>query len=113
LLFAARYIERNPVRAGVVEKPWQWPWSSAIEHINDKSNGIIKLGNFFELIGMSGDSWKKYIDSQEEESFLQSIRKYTINGRPLGTNTFIEQLEAEIGRSLRALPIGRPKENGK
>lgn len=109
LIFAARYIERNPVRAGIVEKPWQWPWSSAIEHTNDKSNGIIKLGNLFELIGMSGGSWKKYIDSPEEESFLQNIRKYTVNGRPLGTITFIEQLEAKIGRRLRALPMGRPK----
>lgn len=109
LILAARYIERNPVRAGIVEKPWQWPWSSATVHIDNDVKGMIELGNFLELIGMTCDSWKKYIDLPEEKSFLERIRKYTFNGRPLGVKTFIENLEAKMGRSLCALRVGRPK----
>lgn len=109
LMLAARYIERNPVRAGLVERPWQWPWSSAITHTNEKVNGYIELKDFLEIIDVSCSSWKKYIDSAEEKNFLQRIRKYTFAGRPLGTTEFIERLEAKFGRRLCALPIGRPK----
>lgn len=109
LLLAARYIERNPVRAGLVKKPWQWPWSSAISHANGKENGLIELGDLFGIIGMSCPSWAKYIDSPEEKNFLQRVRKHTLAGYPLGSMAFIEKLEAKFGRRLCALPIGRPK----
>ncbi len=109
LLLAARYIERNPVRAGLVKKPWQWPWSSAISHANGKENGLIELGDLLGIIGMSCPSWAKYIDSPEEKNFLQRVRKHTLAGYPLGSMAFIEKLEAKFGRRLCALPIGRPK----
>ncbi len=109
LMLAARYIERNPVRAGIAEKPWQWPWSSAISHTNEKGRGYIELEDFLGIIGMPCSSWKKYIDSAEEKNFLQRIRKHTFTGRPLGTTEFIERLEAKFGRRLCALPVGRPK----
>lgn len=108
-LLAARYIERNPARAGLVQKPWQWPWSSAINHTNKNTSSILKLGDFLNITGMACDSWKKYIDSTEEESLLQRIRKCTLAGYPLGTSTFIEMLEEKFGRKLCPLPIGRPK----
>lgn len=111
LMLAARYIERNPVRAGFVKKPWQWSWSSAVSHTNEKDIGLIELGDLFWIISMSCGSWRKYIDSAEEENFLQTIRKHTFTGRPLGTKTFIEKLETKFGRRLCALPTGRPKKS--
>jgi putative transposase len=36
LLQAARYIELNPVRAGLVDRPEDYPWSSAASHIYKK-----------------------------------------------------------------------------
>jgi putative transposase len=111
LTLAARYIERNPVRAGLVEKPWQWPWSSALTHVNKKENGLIELGDLFKIIDMSCGSWVRYIDSTEEQGFLQNIRKHTFAGRPLGAAAFIESLEGEFNRRLCALPIGRPKKS--
>ncbi|MDP3732189.1 MAG: transposase [Candidatus Omnitrophota bacterium] len=109
LVLAARYIERNPVRAGLVEKPWQWPWSSAINHTNKNRSSPIELGDFLGIIGMSCGSWKEYIDSTEEGSLLQRIRKYTLTGRPLGTTSFINMLESKFDRILCAPTIGRPK----
>ena len=111
LTLAARYIERNPVRAGLVEKPWQWPWSSALTHVNKKESGLIELGDLFKIMDMSCGSWVRYIDSIEEQSFLQNIRKHTFTGRPLGAAAFIESLEEEFNRRLCALPIGRPKKS--
>ncbi len=109
LILASRYIERNPVRAGLVEKPWQWPWSSASSHTNENKKDLLELGDLFKTIGMTFSSWNKYIDSGEEGSFLQCIRKHTLTGRPLGTAPFIERLEAKFGRKICALSIGRPK----
>jgi putative transposase len=109
LVLAARYIERNPVRAGLVEKPWQWPWSSALLHINEKKSSSIELEDLFGIIGMSCGSWKKYINSTEEKNFLQRIRRYTFTGRPLGRTDFIERLETQFGRKLCAPLMGRPK----
>jgi hypothetical protein len=59
---------------------------------------------------MTFSLWSKYIDSKEEGSFLQGIRKHTLTGRPLGAALFIERLEAKFGRKICALPIGRPKQ---
>jgi len=109
LILASRYIERNPVRAGLVEKPWQWPWSSASIHSNENKKDLLELGDLLKTIGMTFSSWNKYIDSGEEESFLQGIRKHTVTGRPLGAAPFIERLEARFGKKICALPIGRPK----
>jgi len=111
LLLAARYIERNPVRAGIVDKPWQWPWSSAINHTNTKEKGLVEMGDFLGIIGMSSASWKEYIDFSEEEALSRRIKEHTLTGRPLGTVEFIEKLEIKLGRSLCVLPVGRPKKS--
>jgi putative transposase len=109
LILAARYVERNPVRAGLVSKPWQWEWSSAAAHSSEKENSQIELGDFFGITGMLCNSWRKYIDLTEEMSFLQRVRKHTFTGRPLGAAAFIENLEDKLRRRLSALPIGRPR----
>lgn len=109
LIVAARYIERNPVRAGLVEKPWHWPWSSALTHINEKDDGYIKLDYLLSSVGMSYTSWKDYIGYRDEKNFLQHIRKHTLTGRPLGSAEFIKDIEKKVNRKLCALSKGRPK----
>jgi putative transposase len=108
-LLAARYIERNPVRAGLVEKPWHWPWSSASSHIGEKGGDLIGLGDFLGLVGMSCDQWKKFIDCEEDSQVLQRIRKYTLTGRPLGESVFLKEMEDKLGRKLSVTRAGRPR----
>ena len=60
LLTALRYVERNPVRAGIVRKPWRWKWSSAGEH-SGLEKRIIQLENITTLIDTTKDEWKEYI----------------------------------------------------
>ena len=109
LILAARYIERNPVRAGLVKKPWQWEWSSALNHVGKEDKAPLKLGDFLGIIGMSHDYWAQYIDSTEETNFLQQIKKHTLAGRPLGKAAFVATLEGKLHRRLSVSPIGRPK----
>lgn len=112
LFMAAKYIERNPVRAKLIKKPWEWLWSSADAHIGNKTEHI-KLSNLFGLIDMSCQEWKQYIDSQEKESDIKTIRKHTYTGRPLGTSEFTQNLEMKFSKKLAALPRGRPKKEQK
>ncbi|MFA4842720.1 MAG: transposase [Candidatus Omnitrophota bacterium] len=109
LILSARYIERNPVRAGMVEKPWQWAWSSASAHIGRSESMHIKLGDFLGIVDMSHAYWKDYIDSPEKDDFLQNIRSHTLAGWPLGTVAFVEKLEDTFQRKLCALSVGRPR----
>jgi putative transposase len=108
LIVAARYVERNPVRAGLVEKPWQWPWSSAAFHTGQKETNDVELGDLLSIVGMSYDSWRRYLDEIDKINFIQDIRKYTFTGRPLGRAAFIKKMEEKFGKRLDALPIGRP-----
>jgi len=112
LIAASKYIERNPVRARIVRKPWEWKWSSASAHINKKESPL-RLGGLFKIIDISYDSWREYIDSEEDEKTLDNIRKHTLTGRPLGAITFIEKLEKIFNRRLIPLPRGRPKKRQK
>ncbi len=108
LLAALRYVERNPVRAGIVRKPWRWKWSSAGVHVG-QGEGVINLENITTLIDTTAEEWKEYIDLDENEEKVEDIRKHTLLGRPLGTKDFIAKLGKRIGRVLNVLPRGRPK----
>lgn len=59
---AVRYIERNPLRAKMVLKAWEWPWSSAPEHIG-KGKGIIQLSDIKKYMEIK--NWMTYIDDMD------------------------------------------------
>ncbi len=108
LMAAMRYTERNPVRAQLVKKPWQWEWSSAAAHIG-QADGIVDMMDLKEFLDISPESWKEFIDSPEQEEGLRSIRHHTMTGRPLGRESFVTKIGRKLGRRLVALPRGRPK----
>jgi putative transposase len=109
LIKAARYIERNPVRAGLVKKPWEWQWSSAAMHIGINGKKMLRLGNLLGIINMNENEWKSYIDDADNEDDIKDIKTQTLTGRPLCEEQFIKELENKLGRKLVALPVGRPK----
>ncbi|OGS45160.1 MAG: hypothetical protein A2539_08895 [Elusimicrobia bacterium RIFOXYD2_FULL_34_15] len=102
LIAAARYVERNPVRAGLVKEPWKWEWSSA-KHNIEMSRVL------HDYTGIKPDSWKEYIGQEEKKDLLKDMRRHTITGRPLASENFIKKLENKLKRNLTLLPRGRPK----
>ena len=99
-----RYIEKNPVRAKIVEKAEDWKWSSAGQHIMGTRSDPIFLCKW--LSKAESDKYNKFIESEESD---EEIRKATMTGRPLGNSNFIEMLEAMLERSLKPRKGGRPK----
>lgn len=95
-----RYIELNPVRAGLVQYPWEWPWSSARAHIT----GVDETGMLdMELWARQFDkiSWKKFLlEGLDKTEEMEQIRLANGTGRPLGSDSFIRSLEKVVGRAL-------------
>ncbi len=109
LTAAARYIERNPVRAHITKTAYDYVWSSAKDHVNNTRASIINSGELFKYIDIDKAKWRSFIDMPDNTDDISDIRKYTMTGRPLGRESFINKLEKEIGERLHALPVGRPK----
>ena len=96
LLKAMRYVELNPVKAGLVEKPGDYLWSSARAHLEGHDDILVKVQPMLSDIG----DWESYLalDVEEEEASL--IRRHDRTGRPLGSQAFIGQLERQLDRIL-------------
>ncbi|NQT29502.1 MAG: transposase [Candidatus Saganbacteria bacterium] len=85
LLAAARYIERNPVRAGIVKEAWEWEWSSARYHLGLENRPEIIQGNLFDYVGIGQKQWMDFLKKDDEKETIDKLRKYTKVGLPLGT----------------------------
>lgn len=108
-LACVRYIERNPVRAGIVKKPCSWKWSSAKVHCLMKEPDELGVNRLFEYVEVNQKSWKEFIEMPDNLDDIKRIKKNTRKGRPLGTNEFVERLEKKLNRILKLKPKGRPK----
>ena len=102
----ARYIETNPVRAGLVKKPWDYQWSSARHHVKGEPDSIVSEPDWLE--SSLRDEYRQYLNEVKEDE-INLIRKSTSSGRPLGKPEFIETLELKLGRLLKPNKPGRPK----
>lgn len=108
-LFAAiRYVENNPVRAGVVDSPDEYRWSSVRGHVNRGSDPI--LSEDCHLVKEIRD-WLEYLKKEDDKVMIDEVRSSTRTGRPCGDDDFISRIEGLLGRRLKALPRGRPREN--
>jgi putative transposase len=96
LLAAARYIELNPVKAGLCSKPEEYPWSSAKAHIEKRDNEIVKVEPLLKMVG----GWRKFLKSKFTEEEYDLLQKHERTGRPLGSKGFIEHLERKLTRKL-------------
>ena len=96
LLAAARYVEMNPVRANLATDAAAWPWSSAQAHLAGKDDGLVNVSPLLEIVG----DWKTFLADANEEQ-LNDIRKHERSGRPLGSEGFVESLEADLNRTLK------------
>lgn len=105
LIASARYIERNPVRAKIVGRAEDYPWSSARAHVEKAADPLIEESPLVEEIG----DWKSFVNEEESEESLKCLRKHLATGRPLGDDAFIERLERMTGRVLKIQKAGRPK----
>jgi len=106
LYAAIRYVENNPVRAGIVREPKDYTWSSARAHCDIVSDGI--LSDTCHLCDEI-DDWSQYLRDDETAEVLEQLKMNVISGRPCGDEEFIKEVEAVVGKSLTIRPRGRPR----
>ena len=105
----ARYIEQNPVRSMIVEHPEEYAYSSARAHLDLLHDPILGEDLFAEA---QQHEYVEFMRSAIPVEQITAIRKSSRTGRPLGTNTFVRELECKLAKRLAALPVGRPKKIG-
>ncbi|MDY6823811.1 MAG: hypothetical protein SWH68_08475 [Thermodesulfobacteriota bacterium] len=106
LLACVRYIENNPVRAKLATSPARWPWSSALAHMVGKNDKLVNVEPVLSII--SGD-WQQFLSGAFSNEELEDIRKHSRTGRPLGSATFVAELENKLGRKLKPQKPGRKR----
>lgn len=105
LYCCVRYVERNPVRAGLVKLAEQYRWSSARAHVFGFNDPLLSPMPLRSQI----KDWSIFLRGEEKEEDLEQLRKNQLTGRPLGNEDFIEYLERLTGRIIRKRRSGRPK----
>lgn len=106
---ALRYLERNPVRAGLAGQPWDYPWSSASAHCLGWVDN--RLDSTLWQKAWAPDRWRQWIGVEDDSEQLHHLRAHTHTGWPLGGDTFLAWLESLTGRRMRPLPEGRPRKH--
>jgi len=97
LLTAMRYVELNPVKAGLAERPEAYRWSSARAHLDGRDDLLVQVQPMLDFVG----DWAAYLAMDVDEAELAAMRRHERTGRPLGTPSFIDRLEQQLGRYLR------------
>jgi len=109
---AIRYVECNPVRAGLAPRATNYEWSSAAAHAGLRRDRLL-ASDIDKWVSI--DDWSDWLGEAEADQITGQLRLHTRTGRPLGDDGFVRGLESYSGRRLHALPRGRPggvQENG-
>jgi putative transposase len=104
-LTALRYVELNPVRSGLAQKPEQWPWSSSRGNLGLVDDPLIPGRGALGIV----PSWNRFLSTSENDDDINQLRRQTWTGRPTGTKRFIDSIESMTGRRVRPRKAGRKK----
>ncbi len=103
---AMAYVERNPVRAGMVEQAAEYRWSSAAAHLGGvDSIGILDMEWWRRE---APGNWREALKNQDAEA-ESGLRSCTYAGRPFAEEGFVSQMAEKFGRSWTR---GRPRKDG-
>ena len=113
LLTCYRYIELNPVRAGMVQFPGHYGWSSYRTNALGHPDTLITPHQCFDRLGAEPESrreaYRALFGQPMEEDTIQEIRERTNKGWVLGGDRFGEAIAVLAGRRPRPLRRGRKK----
>ena len=111
-LACMRYIEMNPVRAGMVAHPGSYEWSSYGQNISGAPNGLISPHGEYLRLGRDearrAASYSALFDEEEDQKQVDAIRRGISQGKAVGSDEYCKGLERLFGRSAAFVPRGRP-----
>jgi putative transposase len=113
LLSCMRYIELNPVRAGMVDHPAKYRWSSYAANALGVSNAVLTAHAEYAALGRLSDdrqsAYRGLFDGGSDSHELGLLRCALQTGTPLGNQRFKAEIEATLDLSVGFARRGRPK----
>ena len=111
-LACSRYIELNPVRAGIVSTPDAFPWSSYACHAHGRVDPLVSGHAIYTELGASADerlaAYRGLFETELPQATVGEIREATQKGWALGGEQFRERVQRLSGRRARPARRGRP-----
>ena len=112
-LACSRYIEENPVRAGMVSSPSEYRWSSYHHHMAEHDDYLIKDHPTYLALGDNpwtrAQVYKKLFDEIVDEQTLHCIRSSIQKDMVLGGENFLKEMEKILNMRVRPGERGRPR----
>jgi putative transposase len=106
-----RYVERNPLRAGLAERAENWRWSSLYHRRGGEGDRIRALLHTWP-VAMPAD-WEKRVHQPETEAELEALRRCVARGQPFGSETWQGLTAKDLKLEYTFRKQGRPKKNEK
>jgi putative transposase len=104
---ALAYVERNPVRAGLVASEGDYRWSSAVAHLTEVDEFQLIDMEWWETSGVKKE-WPRLLNCDDSDA-VAVLRASTYAGRPFGDDAFMTEIGARFGRQWNR---GRPRKDG-
>ncbi len=98
-----RYVERNALRANLVERAEQWRWCS-LWHRAQGSMAMLDEGP----LPLPRD-WRRHVQSPETEAELAALRRSVVRGTPFGAESWQARTAKRLGLEATLRPRGRPR----
>jgi putative transposase len=97
LVNAVRYVSLNPVRAKLVKRAADWPWSSVNAHLSGADDKLVTVAPVIQRC----PDFASMLESGEDEEMSQTLRKAETIGRPVGRPKWLEKMERKTGRQIK------------
>jgi putative transposase len=116
-LACCRYIELNPVRAGMARHPRDYPWSSWAAHAEGAADPLAAGHPVYDALGATPAERRKAYRALFRQALdaetVDALRRATNGGWALGSERFRRRVAKAAGRRAAPLPPGRPRKQGK
>jgi putative transposase len=107
-LTVCRYVERNALKANLVDRAEQWRWCS-LWHWNEGGRVAKELLSPWPV--RRSPNWLDYVNTPETQGELDAIRNCAKRGSPYGTDSWCDQMIKTLNLEITVNPRGRPKLN--
>ena len=111
LLRCYRYVELNPVRARLVTRPTDYPWSSYVLNASIGPSWLVPHAVYVSLGSTDGsrtEAYRALFANPVGDDFLTLVRRSTQYSYPVGDDSFRKRIETRFGVDLGYTARGRP-----
>jgi putative transposase len=104
-----RYVERNALRANLVERAEQWRFSSLWRRLHPNAQPALTLDPWPVP---QPAHWTKIVNQPLSAAELEAIRRSVVRGSPFGPEPWQKQIARRLGLQYTLRPRGRPRKPG-